>query len=125
MKQLKLEKLPKQTLVELAKMYSQNWQTLDGLWFRNVEIEYGLEAATKIDLKNWERQSLVEAERIKKVLQLEKGGLSSVLIVLSFMSWQLASPLFEWVEESPERTVFVYPKCAVQESRKKQNKQAF
>ena len=125
MKQLKLEKLPKPTLVELAKMYSRNWQTLDGLWFRNVEIEYGLEAATRIDLKNWEKQSVIEAERIKKVLKLDKGGLSSVLTVLSFMSWQLASPLFECVEGSSERIVFVYPKCAVQESREKQNKQMF
>jgi len=125
MKQLKLEKLPKQTLVELARMYSQNWQTLDGLWFRNVETEYGLEAASKLDLRNWEKQSVIEAQRIKKVLKLESGGLSSVLTVLSFMSWQLASPLFECEEESPERIVFYYPRCAVQEGRRKQDKQEF
>ena len=125
MKQLKMERLPKQTLVELARMYSQNWQTLDGLWFRNVETEYGLEAATKIDLRNWEKQSVIEAKRIKKVLKLNSGGLSSVLTVLSLMSWQLASPLFELELESPERIVFYYPKCSVQESRRKQKKQVF
>jgi hypothetical protein len=125
MQRLTLDKLNKQTLVELARMYSQNWQTLDGLWFRNVETEYGLEAATKLDLRNWEKQSVIEAERIKKVLKLDKGGLSSVLTVLNFMSWQLASPLFECKEESPERIVFYYPRCAVQESRRKQSKQVF
>jgi hypothetical protein len=125
MQRLTLEKLNKQSLIELARMYSRNWQTLDGLWFRNVETEYGLVAATKLDLRNWEKQSVVEAERIKKVLKLDSGGLPSVLTVLSFMSWQLASPLFECEEESPERIVFYYPRCAVQESRRKQAKQVF
>ena len=36
MKQVRLEELPKETLIELARMYARNWQTLDGLWFGNV-----------------------------------------------------------------------------------------
>lgn len=125
MQRVKLEELPKETLVELARMYARNWQTLDGLWFRNVEAEYGLEAAIKLDLKNWEKQSVIEAERIGKVLKLNRGGLSSVLTVLSFMSWQLSSPIFECEEESPWRVVFYYPRCSVQEGRRKQGKQEF
>jgi len=79
MKQVKLEELPRETLIELARMYARNWQTLDGLWFGNVEAQYGLEAAIKLDLKNWERQSVV----------------------------------------------FYYPRCPVQEGRKRQGKQEF
>ena len=122
---MKLEELPKKTLVELARMYAQNWQTLDGLWFRNVEAQYGLEAAVKLDLKNWERQSVIKAERIKKILKLNEGGLSSCLLVLSFMSWQLVSPIFEYEEESPQKIVFYYPRCSVQEGREKQGKSEF
>jgi hypothetical protein len=70
MEQMKLEELSRDTLIELAKMYAQNWQTLDGLWFGNVELEYGLEAAVKLDLKNWEKQSTIEAQRIKSALKL-------------------------------------------------------
>jgi len=125
MKQVKLEDLPRETLIELARMYARNWQTLDGLWFGNVEAQYGLEAAVKLDLKNWERQSVVEAERIKEILNLAKGGLPSVLKVLSLMSWQLASPIFELEEESPQKIVFYYPRCPVQEGRKRQGKQEF
>ncbi len=73
---MKLEELPKETLIELARMYARNWQTLDGLWFGNVEAQYGLEAAIKLDLENWESQSIVEAERIKRALKLNEGGLS-------------------------------------------------
>ena len=125
MERVNIEKLPKGTLVKLVKMYARNWQTLDGLWFRNVEAEYGLEAAVKLDLKNWEKQSVMEAERIRKVLKLNKGGLPSVLCVLSLMSWQLSSPIFECEEEGPQRIVFYYPRCSVQEGRRKQGKEEF
>ena len=62
---MKLEGFPKETLVELAKMYAQNWQTLDGLWFRNVEARYRFEATATLNLKDWERQPMIEAEGIK------------------------------------------------------------
>ena len=39
-----LERLQKDTLIELIKMYSQNWLTVDGLWFSGVEDKYGLDA---------------------------------------------------------------------------------
>jgi Family of unknown function (DUF6125) len=125
MERVSLEKLPKKTLIELVKMYSRNWQSLDGNWFGLVEAEFGLETAVRLDLKSWEKHAVLEAQRIKKVLQLDKGGLPSVLAVLSFMSWQLTSPLFEIEKESPKRVVFYYPRCAIHESRNKQNKPVF
>ena len=125
MQPVNLEELTKETLIALTKMYTRNWQTLDGLWFRNVEAEYGLDAAIRIDLENWEKQSVIEAERIREVLKLDKGGLTSVLTVLSFMSWQLSSPMFQCEEESLEKIVFFYPRCSVQEGRRKQNKPEF
>ncbi len=125
MKVINLEKLPRKTLIELTRMYSRNWQTLDGLWFGNVEAECGLDTAVKVDLKNWDKMALLEAKRIKKVLQLDKGGLDSVLTAVSMMSWQLASPLFKIQLETPERVVFYYAECAVQESRHKNQKQVF
>jgi hypothetical protein len=125
MKRPTLEKLPKKTLIELAKMYSRNWQSLDGHWFGLVEAEFGLETAVRLDLRSWGKQAVLEAQRIKKVLKLDEGGLPSVLTVLSFMTWQLASPLFEIEEESPARIVFYYPRCAIHESRSRQRKPIF
>ncbi|MBM3156250.1 MAG: hypothetical protein FJ004_03080 [Chloroflexi bacterium] len=125
MRYTNLDRLPKKTLIQLAKMYSRNWQSLDANWFGLVEENFGLETAARLDLKSWERQSVLEAERIKKVLQLNKGGLSSVLTVLSFMSWQLTSPLFELEIDTPERVVLHYPRCAVHESRNKKGKPVF
>ena len=121
----RLEDLPREALIDVARMYARNWQTLDSLWFASVEAEYGLEAAVKLDLQNWERQSVLEAQRIKKVLGLNGGGLGSILKTVSFMSWQIASPLFKIEEESPERIVFFYARCPVQESRHKNAKEEF
>lgn len=125
MNKLNLAELPKSTLIELVEMYSRNWQTLDGLWFGNVEAECGLDTAARIDLRNWEKQAVIEAKRIKKILKIDNGGLQSVLTVLSMMSWQLTSPLFEVEYESPERVVFYYSQCAVQEVRTAKQKPEF
>lgn len=119
------EQLSKDTLKELARMYARNWQTLDGLWFRNVETEFGLEAAVRIDLKNWEKQSVIEAQRIRETLGIAEGGLRNVLLVLSFMSWQVASPGFDVESETATRIVFGYPRCPVQEGREKLGKPVF
>ena len=120
-----IEQLPRETLLELVKTYARNWQTLDGLWFGNVEAEFGLDTAVKLDLKNWEKMAALEAERLKKVLKLNQGGLDSILKVLSLMSWQMVSPRFQIEKESPTRIVFSYPRCTVQEGRKKAGKQEF
>jgi hypothetical protein len=124
MERINLEKLPQSTLIELVKMYSRNWQTLDGLWFGNVEAECGLNTAIKIDVQNWQKQAVLEAKRIKNILKLE-GGIFSIFTTLSMMSWQLTSPLFEIESESPERIVFYYPQCAVQEGRAAKHKPVF
>ena len=70
MDEVNLEELPKETLLELVRMYAYNWQTLDGLWFRNVEAEYGLEAAVKLDLKNWQKR--LTPDEIDRVYDLTK-----------------------------------------------------
>ena len=125
MEYMKLEDLSKETLIRLVEMYSKNWQTLDSLWFRNVENKYGLEAAVELDLKMWEEQAKVEARRIKEALDITQGGLTNVLKALRFMSWQLTTPLFEYNEETPGRVVFYYPRCPVQEGRRRQGKKEF
>ncbi|MFH1351645.1 MAG: DUF6125 family protein [Pseudomonadota bacterium] len=48
-----LEKLPKETLLEVIKMYSRNYVTVDGLWFSGVEEKYGLDAAMELDVRRW------------------------------------------------------------------------
>lgn len=125
MQRNELESLSKETLIKLIKVYSRNWQSLDGLWFGNVEATCGLDTAIKIDLENWAKQSVTEAKRIKEALEIKGNGINDILTVLSFMSWQLTSPLFEFEVETPSRAVIFYRQCAVQESRRKNSKAVF
>ncbi|MFC1921080.1 DUF6125 family protein [Chloroflexota bacterium] len=120
-----LESLSKETLIKLIKVYSRNWQTLDGLWFGNVETACGLDTAVKIDLINWEKQAVIEAGRLKKALEIKADSIAAVLTILSFMSWQLTSPLFEYESETPSKAVIYYKQCAVQEGREKTGKPVF
>ncbi len=120
-----LESLPRETLIKLMRVYSRNWQTLDGLWFSNVEAACGLDTAVKIDLKNWGKQAVTEARRLKEALGLKDGGIATILTILSFMSWQLTSPLFECETEAPSKAVIYYKHCAVQEGRGKAGKPVF
>lgn len=120
-----LGSLPKETLVKLLKVYSRNWQTLDGLWFGNVEASCGLDTAVKIDLENWAKQSVIEAKRLREALGIKGNGISDILDILSFMSWQLTSPLFEVESETPSEAIIYYRQCAVQEGRRKTNKPLF
>lgn len=120
-----LESFSKETLIKLIKVYSRNWQTLDGLWFGNVEASCGLDTAVTIDLENWEKQSVTEAKRLKEALEIKGNGIYDILTILSFMSWQLTSPLFEFEVETPAKAVIFYRHCAVQESRNKTGKPVF
>jgi hypothetical protein len=120
-----LESLSKETLIKLIRVYSRNWQTLDGLWFGNVEASCGLDTAVKIDLENWEKQSVTEAKRLKEALEIKGNGIYDILTILTFMSWQLTSTLFEFEVETPEKAVIFYRRCAVQESRNKAGKPVF
>jgi hypothetical protein len=125
MQEDRLESLSKETLIKLIKIYSRNWQTLDGQWFGNVEAACGLETAVEIDLENWKKQAVIEAKRLKEALELEKRDITTVLTILSYMSWQLTSPLFEYESNTESKAVIFYRKCAVQEGRGKTGKPVF
>ena len=117
-----LEKLSKDTLIDLIKMYSRNWMTLDGLWFSGVEERYGLEAALDLDTRMWKIGSMTEAKRIKKLLRLG-GGLENVLRAINFMSWA-ASFGYEY-NLSADRAIWTCRRCLPQEQRIKAGKGEF
>lgn len=119
-----LEKLPKEKLLEVVRMYSANWLSTDGLWFSQVEEEFGLEAALRLDVKVWERLSLIEAKRIKDFLDGEVRGVAGVLRAVNFMTF---TPLFGYELEqlSEERGILRVTRCPPQEARVRGGKGEF
>ena len=113
-----LERLPKETLMELIKMYSRNWHTCDGLWFSGVEKRFGTEKALEIDIDMWDVSSRVEAGRIKEILRIpENGGLDAVLRTVNFMSW--AAKCSYRIERRVDTALLTVTSCPPQEARLK------
>ncbi len=112
-----LEALPKEKLIDVLRMFSKNWNTVDGLWFRLVEEEYGLETALKLDYKMWESYEPIEARRIKDFLQLSGGGPEAVVKAIHFAAW---APSTEYrVEKTSLGALWTCTYCPAQEARKR------
>jgi len=66
------QKLSKEQLVDLAKMYGRFALTLDGFWFLGVERTQGIGKAIEIDEEVWKQFGRNEAKIIKKFLSIDK-----------------------------------------------------
>lgn len=119
------ENLPKETLAKLIHMFSEHCYLVDGLWFRGVEDEFGLEAALKIDVNIWQRLSSVEAKKIKALFNLGGGGPGEVVWALNFMVLQPCFGPLEVEEKSPSEVIVTWSHCLPQEARKKQGRGEF
>jgi hypothetical protein len=112
-----LQALSKDQLIEVIRMFAKNWYTLDGLWFRAAEEEYGLEAALKLDYKMWESDGIIEAKRIKKLFHLSDGGPEGVVKAIHFMTW--APSTGYRCEPTPNGVLWTCTYCPAQEARKR------
>lgn len=114
-----LEALPKEKLIEIIKMLSKNWHTLDGLWFRAVEEEFGFDVALKLDYKMWEKGPVIESRRIKELFNLSGGGPAAVVKAINFMSWAPATG-YTYEELPGGKVVWTCTTCPPQDARKRQ-----
>ena len=64
----------REPLLDLLEDMAKRWLAHDGLWFQAVEKEYGMEAAIKMDAAAWEKFTVIEVGRIKKILNLPPDG---------------------------------------------------
>ena len=93
---LKLEDLPRESLVSLVRLYSKLMMDVDGFWFLSMKVRVGNEEAITCD--NW-----VWGRVVKKMLD-DLAGLIGVQgrDVVDFMRVIQATPLHYVVEETME-----------------------
>ncbi len=117
----KINNLPKEKLFELANIYAKNWLAHDGCWFLSIEEKYGMDAAIDMDREAWRKFTVVEANRLKKFLDL--GENSGVPGLGEALLYRLYSTLNEdRVEIIDDNTVRYYVKtCRVQSARRRKN----
>jgi len=112
--------LSKDELWDLLTDASKNWLAHDGLWFRAVEEKFGIEAAMELDMRAWEKFTVIEAKRIMKRLGMSPGGgIPALIQALKFRLYAHIN-VQEVIEESEARCVFRMNRCRVQEARKRQ-----
>ncbi|MFA4916744.1 MAG: DUF6125 family protein [Syntrophales bacterium] len=108
--------LPKETLVDIIKMYSKNVLAVDGLWFLECEKRYGIEKAIEIDTEVWGAYGSIEAARIKETLKIEGHGIPALVKALNFQIW-LPCMEFEFAEITDKSLIFNVTKCRPQQTR--------
>ena len=113
-----LESLSKEELLDYIEDLSKNWLAIDGTWFQVVESEYGLEKAIELDVKQWERFTVIEAKRIMKRFKIpENGGIPALIKALEYRVYANIN-IQEVIEISENRCVFRMNDCRVQSARK-------
>lgn len=97
---------------------SLNWLFNDGIWFQNIEFEYGMNDAKRCNHSCWSNFSPFEARCIKNLIGLEENpgldGLKKALYQRIYSNINTQSI----AEEEKNSFVFQMNKCWVQEKRK-------
>ena len=79
----RLKEYTKDQLIDLIEMYCKNWLAMDGVWFQSVESKFGMDEAMFHDEEIWKRFTVIEAQKIKKFLDLpEQAGLEGLKAAL-------------------------------------------
>ncbi len=113
-----IDDLDENGLKELLNVYAKNWLAHDGSWFLSVEEKEGMDKAIYYDREAWRKFTVVEANRIKKFLDLgENSGIEGLKKALRF---RLYSTLNEDEIKIEGNVLTYYVKtCRVQAARRR------
>lgn len=114
-----IEKLDREDLLKLAKMYAKNWLAHDGCWFLAAEKRHGLEEAIQIDKEGWIRFTVIEAKRIMKEFDIsENSGLDGLEKALQLRLYASIN-IQEINRKSKTALIMKMNTCRVQEARER------
>lgn len=96
---------------------AKDWIAIDGLWFQAVEQAFGMDTAVALDCEVWEQYGRIEAERIKRRLNLpENGGLEALEAALRARLVSAINP-FTIFRPGPVTLILTVTGCRVQKAR--------
>lgn len=114
-----LQPLSKEELLDYIEDISKNWLAIDGTWFQTIEREYGLEKAIELDVKQWERFTIIEAKRIMNRFKIPKnGGIPALIKALKYRVYANINKQ-EFIDITDNKCVFRMNNCRVQSARKR------
>lgn len=119
-----IEDLSREKLLELCSIYAKNWLAHDGCWFQSIEDERGMEEAIRHDTNAWRRFTVIEANRVKKFLDLpQNAGIDGLRRALKFRMYATLND----DEITVDGNVLTYrvKTCRVQHAREKKGMDYF
>lgn len=102
----------------LIKLQQKELTALDGLWFLEVEKEWGYEAANKINNEVWLRCGPILVREIKKVFHLEGKTFDEVKILFGSLM-ELDGSAFTFESSDDQHLVVRISRCVWYENLKK------
>lgn len=113
-----IEDLDRDKLLEIIDNFAKNWLAMDGLWFQAVEKKFGMDEAMTHDEDVWRAFTVIEAKRIKKLLELpNNAGLEGLKKALRF---RLYAPLNEdEITVEGNKLIYKVNTCRVQHARER------
>lgn len=117
-----LEKIENpENLLKILEDMAKRWLAHDGLWFQAVEKEMGMDTAIQMDAAAWEKFTVLEAERIKKLFDLpDHGGIPVLKEALGLRLYAFLNEQ-EIIDIDENKIIFRMNDCRVQSARKRKN----
>lgn len=110
---------------ELAIDFAKRWLSHDGLWFQAIEKQYGIDSAIDLDIAAWERQTVLEAQRIMSLLKIEAGGgLDALAECLRYRMYAFLNEQ-EILRPDDKTVIFRMNQCRVQAARQRKGMEFF
>lgn len=75
------------TLVELLKLYSRFYMTLDGFWYLSVKEKFNNKEALALDLDVWEKVVKYELAKITKLLNIQGNDIGTLVKGIQISPW--------------------------------------
>ncbi len=111
-----LSKIPKEQLMDFLFLQLRNLWAVDGLYFLEIEKQWGTKAATEIDCTVWEIMGKIEARKLKEFFQIKGNDIAALMNALRHTCWALDLEDNEVVVEK-NRAVIRNTCCRVQNTR--------
>lgn len=102
-------------LARYCEFLLHNYRVMDAFWFINIEKDYGLEEACRLNELVWGKVGGLAAKDLKQTFNLNGDGLSALTRALKIFPWTLIVGYV--IEERPEEVLISVPHCPPQAAR--------
>lgn len=107
---VQLEVLPREELVELARLYCRLFAAVDGFWYLAVKELVGEETATACDFWVWDRYTPYELKRLAQHRGIEGKGIHDFATCFSLSPW-FSNLTYDLTPEGENRLIFTVREC--------------